>query len=263
MKRLIVFDLDGTLAASKSPLDDEMASLLAALLDLIPVAVISGADWPQFEEQLLRRLPPAARLERLALLPTCGTKLYRCQGGWKKIYAEDFSVGERDRVIAALHAAVAAAGIPAVAGDDETIEDRGGQITFSALGQHAGLAAKRLWDPDFARRNRIRALLEPLLPGFAVHLGGATSIDITRTGVDKAYGVRQLAEVTGIPLPAMIFVGDALFPGGNDYPVEQAGVVSLRVRDPTDTRLVIATLIACLSPALRAPPSPAAPSAGR
>ena len=43
MKRLIVFDLDGTLAPSKSSLDAEMAALLNKLLGFIKVAVISGA----------------------------------------------------------------------------------------------------------------------------------------------------------------------------------------------------------------------------
>ena len=37
MKKLIVFDLDGTLAESKSQLDDEMAALLGALLGIVKV----------------------------------------------------------------------------------------------------------------------------------------------------------------------------------------------------------------------------------
>jgi hypothetical protein len=44
----------------------------------------------------------------------------------------------------------------------------------------------------------------------------------------------------------MIFVGDALFPGGNDYPAKEAGVVSIRVRDPDETKRVIEAVIACL-----------------
>ena len=260
MKKLVVFDLDGTLAASKSPLEEEMAALLAALLALVPVAVISGADWPQFEAQLIHRLPADADLQHLSLLPTCGTKFYRHQAGWEKLYSEDFTAAERDRIISGLHAAVAAAGVPFATGNGETIEDRGGQITFSALGQLAPLGIKQYWDPDGAKRNRIRALLEPLLPGFAVHLGGTTSIDVTRAGIDKAYGMHRLAQELGISLGAMIYVGDALFPGGNDYPVQQAGVVCIQVRDPADTRRVIETLIAVLAPDAPAPLSPAVPA---
>ena len=114
----------------------------------------------------------------------------------------------------------------------DLIEDRGSQITFSALGQEAPLDEKKKWDPDFKKREKIKAILEPLIPAFSIQLGGSTSIDVTRPGIDKAYGVKKLHETLGIALRDMIFVGDALFPGGNDYPAKQAGVVSIEVRDP-------------------------------
>jgi hydroxymethylpyrimidine pyrophosphatase-like HAD family hydrolase len=112
------------------------------------------------------------------------------------------------------------------------IEDRGSQITFSALGQQAPLEEK---DPCFAKRKKIKAILDPLIPGYSVRLGGATSVDVTKTGIDKAYGIRKLRDVLGVSLREMIFIGDALFAGGNDYPVEQAGVVSVCVRGPHET----------------------------
>ena len=83
MKELIVFDLDGTLAESKSSLDPEMATLLDALLRVVKVAVISGGDWPQFEAQLLANMPHDEHLKNLSLLPTCGTKFYSYVSGWK------------------------------------------------------------------------------------------------------------------------------------------------------------------------------------
>jgi HAD superfamily hydrolase (TIGR01484 family) len=263
MKRLVVFDLDGTLAESKAPLDEGMVRLFVALLALAPVAVISGAGWPQFQAQLLGRLPPSARLDKLSLLPASGTQLYRYAGDWKRIYAEDFAVAERDTIVRALQRAVAAAGFANLAHEGETIEDRGSQVTFSALGQHAPLQAKQVWDPDFAKRNRIRTLLEPLLPGYSVRLGGTTSIDVTRAGIDKAYGIRKLARELVIALAEMIYVGDALFPGGNDYPVQQAGVVCIRLHDPGDTGRVIESIIACLEKRPADKASFAAISAGR
>ena len=64
MKKLVIFDLDGTLAESKSSLDAEMATLLARLLEVVKVAVISGGAWPQFEKQVLSYLQSDERLER-------------------------------------------------------------------------------------------------------------------------------------------------------------------------------------------------------
>ena len=126
------------------------------------------------------------------------------------------------------------------------IEDRGSQITFSALGQEAPLDEKTKWDPDFKKRKKIKEILNPLIPEFSIQLGGSTSIDVTRPGIDKGYGVRKLQETLGIAIEDMIFVGDAVFPGGNDYPAKQAGVVSIEVRDPHETKRVIEAIIACL-----------------
>jgi len=109
------------------------------------------------------------------------------------------------------------------------------------------LDEKKKWDSDFTKRKKIKVILDPLIPGFSVRMGGATSIDVTNPGIDKAYGVRKLRDVLGISLKEMIFVGDALFPGGNDYPAEQARVVSIPVRGPHETKRVIGAIITCLS----------------
>ena len=247
MKQLIVFDLDGTLAESKSSIDDEMSRLLDDLLGILKVAVISGGDWPQFEKQVLSHLAHNGSLANLSLLPTCGTKFFRYAGDWKKIYSEDFTAAEKEKIIGSLKKAVAEAGFKVEKVWGDAIEDRGSQITYSALGQEAPLEQKTKWDPDFAKRKKIKTILDLLIPGFSVRMGGATSIDVTKPGIDKAYGIRKLRDVLGISLKEMIFVGDALFPGGNDYPAEEAGVISIPVRGPHETKRVIETVIACLS----------------
>jgi len=246
MKKLIVFDLDGTLAPSKSALGPDMAALLHDLLGIVKVAVISGGDWPQFEKQLLSNLPQDERLANLSILPTCGTKFFQYSSEWKELYSEDFTAKEKELITSCLQKAFGESGFKVEREWGEEIEDRGSQITFSALGQEAPLAEKEKWDPDFAKRKKIKALLDPLIPGFSVRLGGATSIDVTKPGIDKAYGIRKLRDLLGISLKEMIYIGDALFPGGNDYPAEQAGVVCIPVRGPDDTKRVIETIIACL-----------------
>jgi HAD superfamily hydrolase (TIGR01484 family) len=250
MKKLIVFDLDGTLAESKSSLDAEMSHLLQELLSVVKVAVISGGDWPQFEKQVLSHLPQDSRLKDLSLLPTCGTKFFQYNGAWKKIYSEDFTSAEKSKIEAALSDAVANAGFKIEQAWGETIEDRGSQITYSGLGQHAPLSEKTRWDPDYAKRKKIKAMLDAALPEFSVRMGGATSIDVTKPGIDKAYGVGKLRDILGISIREMIVIGDAMFPGGNDYPAEQAGVIAIPVRGPEDTKRVIEAIIACLEDAM-------------
>ena len=247
MKQLVVFDLDGTLAESKSPLDSEMSALLGSLLGLVKVAIISGGNWPQFEKQVLSNLPGNDHLKNLFLLPTCGTQFYRFRIGWEQLYSENFSDEEKERIISSLKRAIALSEFKADRVWGEPIEDRGTQITYSALGQQAPLEEKEKWDPDFAKRKRIKAVLENLIPEFSVNLGGTTSVDVTKRGVDKAYGIRKLREVLGIPIEEMMFIGDALFPGGNDYPAKEAGVVSIQVRDSSETKRIVEAIIACLA----------------
>jgi hydroxymethylpyrimidine pyrophosphatase-like HAD family hydrolase len=208
--------------------------------------VISGGGWPQFETQLLSHLPHDERLINLFLLPTCGTKFYQYAGAWEKLYEEDCTSDQRDKIINCLTKALAVAGFKVEVTWGEIIEDRGSQITHSALGQQAPLGEKDKWDPDYTKWKKIKALLDTYLPEFSVHNGGATSIDITKPGIDKAYGIGKLRDLLGISLKEMIYIGDALFVGGNGCPAEDAGVASIPVRDPRETKRVTETIIACL-----------------
>jgi len=246
MRRLIVFDLDGTLAESKSSLDAEMAALLNALLAIVKVAVISGGNWPQFEKQLLANLSHDEKLKNLSLLPTCGTKFYEYESGWKILYSEDFTNEEKEKIVGSLRRAIGQSDFKIVRTWGEQVEDRGSQITFSALGQQAPIEEKKKWDPDFTKRKKMKALLDKLIPEFSVRLGGTTSVDVTKPGIDKAYGIRKLRDTLHIEIDEMIYVGDALFPGGNDYPAKEAGAVSIQVRDPNESKRVIEAIVACL-----------------
>ncbi|MET3981606.1 phosphomannomutase [Mucilaginibacter sp. UYP25] len=246
MKKLIVFDLDGTLAESKAAIDEEMANLFSELLTVAKVAIISGGDWPQFQKQVIGQLPAGSDLSNLSILPTCGTKFYAFdETGWKKLYAEDFTDGEKHKIITSLQKAVAQSGFQAAKTWGEQVEDRQSQITFSALGQNAPLEPKKAWDPDFEKRQKIRKILVGMIPEFAINLGGATSIDVTKPGIDKAYGMRKLRDILKINVAQMLFMGDALFEGGNDFPARASGADCIQVRDPTETKRIIEAIIAC------------------
>jgi HAD superfamily hydrolase (TIGR01484 family) len=244
MKKLIVFDLDGTIVESKSAIDAEMSALLHGLLRIVKVAVISGGNWPQFERQLVSNLPKDANFKNLSLLPTCGTKFYKYDSTWEKLYSEDFTGEQRARIFSALEKAIEDVSAKKVSG--EMIEDRGSQIKFSAEGQQAPLEEKKRWDPDFSKRKRMKAILDKLIPEFSVRLGGTTSVDVTKPGIDKAYGIGKLRDILGIAISEMLFIGDALFPGGNDYPAKEAGVLCIQVRDPDETKRVVEAIAACL-----------------
>lgn len=244
--RLVAFDLDDTLAPSKTAADPRMARLLVELLDVVQVCVISGGNFAQFQTQLIANLPldhPDA-LTRMHLLPTCGTQYYRFEGEWRQQYAENLTEEQKAAALAAVESEARRLGYWETDTWGPILEDRGSQITFSALGQAAPVDAKKAWDPTGEKKNTLRAAVQPLLPDLEVRSGGSTSVDITRRGIDKAYGMRKLADLTGIPFEQMIFVGDRLDPDGNDFPVVALGIPTHAVEEWEDTAAFVEEFLA-------------------
>jgi len=246
---LIAFDLDDTLTESKCPLDAEMAELLGALLKIKSVAVTSGASLAQFQQQFLAYLAKAApALENLYLLPTSGASLYTYQTAtknWAPIYHEELSVSDKEKIKSVFIQVLAKVGLSSSAGDyGPRIEDRDSQITFSALGQTAPIELKVAWDPDRQKLQAIADQLQKLLPEFLVKIGGSTSIDVTKQGIDKAFGLKRLAAYLKLSLDKMLYVGDALFPGGNDEPLLRLGVACQPVVSVAETKNLIRQIIA-------------------
>ncbi|MFM9876605.1 MAG: HAD-IIB family hydrolase [Rhodoglobus sp.] len=237
----VVFDLDDTLAPSKSTMDPAMSAALARLLKHTQVCIISGGRFEQFESQALDGFSaPEEAMERLHLMPTCGTRYYLWQdGGWQLQYAEDLTDDEKSRTIAVLEEGARALGLWRDDTWGDIIEDRGSQITFSALGQKAPVAEKAAWDVDGAKKRALGAYASERLPDLEVRGGGSTSIDVTRKGIDKAYGVGRLLERLGCGIENLLFIGDRLDEHGNDYPVYALGVASVPVEGWTDTLAVV------------------------
>ncbi len=251
---LVAFDLDDTLAPSKGAISPRIADLLRALLRSVDVAIISGGNEEQFRTQVIAQLgeADAATLARLHLLPTCGTRYLRHDGsGFDLVYAHNLSDDEKSGALTALREEAERLGLWEPSPWGEILEDRGSQITFSALGQQAPRDAKHAWDPTEVKRATLRDAVAARLPGLEVRSGGSTSIDITRAGIDKAYGMQQLTEHTGIPLSSMLFYGDRLDEGGNDYPVLALGVPSVAVDGWEDTADKLDELLVTLDPAAR------------
>ena len=254
MTKLIIFDLDGTLAESKQPVTSEMAALLARLLAATRVAIVSGGALSQFLKQVVARLPIDANLTNLYLLPTSGAALYEFHPSttpetgdneWKKIYEERLSEKDKDAIETAMTSSAKATGLidfskPA---HGERIEYRGGQVSLSALGQEAPISEKKAWDPTHAKRRALQADIAARLPGFSVGMGGATTIDVTKRNIDKAYGIHKLCGRLGVKESEALYVGDELIAGGNDEAVYKTEVQTKGVQDPAETTRLIKEIL--------------------
>lgn len=248
-KKLIAFDLDDTLAITKSPIADRMGELLVQLLDHYDICIISGGKIEQFNVQVVDRLAASpAQLARLHLMPTCGTRYYRfdnIQENWQLQYAEDLTTDEKNHIIDVTERATRAAGMWPESPYGDVIEDRNSQVSISFLGQLAPAAEKYAWAKEFSdKRLVLRDQIASELIDFEVRAGGSTTIDITRIGIDKAYGMRKLIEEMGINKDDILFIGDKLQEGGNDYPVKAFGIDTIEVEKWEDTALILEGIIA-------------------
>ncbi len=247
-KKLIAFDLDDTLAITKSPMSDQMSELFTRLLEKYEVCIISGGKYGQFKTQVLERLEANhLHLRKLHLMPTCGTRYYRydeIEDTWKLQYAEDLSDKQKQHVIDVLEKVAKELGVWRDKTWGPIIEDRGSQITYSALGQLAPPEEKYKWAEENAEtKKEFRDRVATQAPELEVRLGGSTSIDITRPGIDKAYGMNKLIAEMGISKDDILFIGDKLEEGGNDYPVKVMGIDTIAVDKWEETALIIETLI--------------------
>lgn len=252
MKKLIAFDLDGTLAPSKSHFDPRMVEMFNRLLKKYEVCVISGAKYDLFQHQFLTQITTdPALLAKLHLMPTSGTRYYTFQEGkWHLNYAEDFTPGQKQKIIGALERGLNESGYKESQTYGDTIEDRESQITLSILGQEIvaelgpeGVRIKEEWDPDNSKKMAIRAIVQPLIPEFEVRAAGVTSIDVTQKGVDKAYGMHKLMAANDLTKQDILFVGDRIIEGGNDYPVKAMGIDCIAVRSWEDTAYVVEGIV--------------------
>lgn len=245
-KKLIVFDLDGTLTRSKAPIDSEIASLLSRLLQIKKVAVIGGGKYDLFQRQLLAKLETKDFLANLFLFPMTATAFYKYDGNrWVEVYSQSFSEEEKAKILSAFEKTFQNLNYKhpeKIYG--ELIEDRGSQITFSVFGQEAPLELKEKWSKSSRDiRPKMEKILQKNLPDMEVKIAGLSSIDVTRKGVDKGYGLKQMNQYLGISPKDMLFVGDDFVHEGNDEAALKSGVLCFEVKNVEDTKSLIRHLL--------------------
>lgn len=248
MKKLIAFDLDDTLAVSKSAISDRMAELLPQLSKLYDICVISGGKFEQFEVQIIDRLEVGPDVFRkFHMMPTCGTRYYRydeLNEKWALQYAEDLTDKQKQEIIKVLEEEASKIDLKNEKKWGPVIEDRLSQVSYSILGQQAPPEEKYKYAEEHTDIKKLfHAKVAERLPDLEVRLGGATTIDITRLGIDKAYGMQKLIEEMSISKDEILFMGDKLYEGGNDYPVKAMGIDTINVDRWEDTALIIEALV--------------------
>ena len=227
MPKIIISDADGTLTESRQPIDDEVAYLIAKILRAKVFCGISGGD----EALLCRQFEPLLKREdfngkNFFLSATSGAALFRLESRNPRIiYRKYLTSGEKSQIEKIIHALADEFYLkPATKDSGPLIEDRGSQITLSCLGHRAPNDLKAKWDPDGKKRaamidwicgNKKKITLDT--NGLDIRMGGATSLDFLKKGIDKQYGIKRLLDYLRINKVDAIFFGDKTHRQGNDF----------------------------------------------
>lgn len=226
-KRLFIFDKDDTLTPTKSLIEADMIEVLKTMLISGHLAIISGSSWNVMKQQVVEPIKSLGTgWDKIIYLPASGSQLYTYNNG-REMITYDHTIDDQEsklieRLLLESYNNLGNELKPSRIYSSQ-VENRGGQITMSVLGQNAPINQKQTWDPDRAKRRHMVDWLIIRLPSYDIKIGGTTSIDVTKKGINKEFGVRSLIEYLQIPIEEAVYFGDSLEAGGNDHVVTNIG----------------------------------------
>ncbi len=246
--KVTFFDLDDTLAESFKPPSRAMLERFDTLLGKMPLAILTAAGFPRINQDFLVPLANTNKLTQLYIFPDSSARCYLYVNGvWEPEYSLMLSDEDRVKIKAAIQKVAMEQHFDGILAYKPQIIDREAQIAYAFLGLDAPDDLKRTWDPTFEKRAAMQQALLKIIPEYDILIGGRSTIDITTKGVNKSYGVNWLSHRLHTPPQDMLFVGDALYEGGNDFVVIPTGIKTRPVTGPSETLGVIDEILAACS----------------
>ena len=239
-KKVIVADVDDTICDSCLVITVEMAEQISKMIRQgYEFAFISGTKSEDLQKMISSRVK-----EKHHLLATTGTNYAIVEGdSVNVVYNYSFNAEEKKEIFAALDKVVEYFGIKPMTTKEDQIQDRDSQITLSAIGRNAPIEVKKKYDVSGEKRKVWVEFLKKYLDEskYELKIGGTTSIDITRKGLDKEWGIMAFAQYHNLSLNSIIFFGDKIYSGGNDFPATKI-VDCISVNSPQDTLRQLRTI---------------------
>lgn len=255
MKKVVLFDMDGTLTPAREKMDQCM---IKPIYDLqqngFEVAIVSGSDFDYIQEQCdaLLDINPVDQ-EKIHYMPCNGTKYYTfSNGSFRKQYELDMKkslgIDNYNNLIKILlesqlsvRYCLGGSKIPL---SGTFIQYRGSMINWCPIGRDATKNEREQWltveKKNGIRESMLRRLSAfPVFDMLEVKLGGETSLDIYPCGWDKTYAWNIFEDYEEI-----YFVGDRCFPKGNDYEAYlKAGPNGYQTSGPVETKRIISEIL--------------------
>ncbi|MDO8563760.1 MAG: HAD-IIB family hydrolase [Nanoarchaeota archaeon] len=229
MIKALVFDVDDTITASCQTIKDETANILEKIRP--EIAFLTGTPIPELKRMISSRLN-----RKHHLMGNTGTHYVVVENSAEKeILKDSLNEEEKIEIIIALKQLKAKYNLIPLTSEEDQIQDRGSQITFSVLGRNASSKDKSNYDSDKKKRIEFIFFLNNIINKYEIKIGGTTSIDITPKGRDKAWAINNFMRINNFRKDEIIFFGDQLQPGGNDYAALKTGVKCVAVKNPEQT----------------------------
>ncbi len=233
--RVLACDIDGTLAYSDTEISGEMLEAISKLQEKYIFVTIGNSNFNRLYWQFIKKYSEVVGND-MYFFPLGGLEGYMInKDGLIKIYSNDFSLEEKYELINVLSDLIREENI--VPETYDQIEDRGSMICLAPIGNKAKKESKKSYDVDKKKRIRLIEILKEKLGDekYDFKIGGTTHIDITKKGFTKAYGVRRIKEILNCEFDEILFFGDDLQEGGNDFPVKEHLKNLVEVDNPEET----------------------------
>jgi HAD superfamily hydrolase (TIGR01484 family) len=225
----LFFDMDQTIAPARQEILPDMYTLLSTLTQ--DIIVVSGST--------IKQMPNQIRDLRSYRLGQNGNHALSVAG--EELWNIPLDSHHRDQILDHI-SEITEILEHELNHDWNPIEDRGGQITFSPIGNTAPHDLKQAYDPDRSKRNSLLARIPFASEDLIVKIGGSTSLDYLHKDRHKGTNVQKLIDLMGWDKDECIYFGDGLYPGGNDEAV--IGVIkTVAVDDHLDCYKKLTALI--------------------
>jgi phosphomannomutase len=211
MRKIYIFDIDGTLTPSRLQMTEKFLEFFNGWSKQNPFYLVTGSDLNKTKEQV-----PDFILERTeAVFTCCGNQMWR---DGELVYDNKFIPPKS--LIKYLEERLENSKYPKRCGNH--IENRGSLLNFSIVGRDCSYE-DRIDYFEYDNENRERKnIVKGINFGWSdldAVIGGQISIDIYPKGNDKSQVLEHIEKrhETG----EIIFIGDRIEGGGNDYPLAQ------------------------------------------
>jgi len=233
MKKIIVCDIDGTLAYSDTEVSDEMLELISKLQEKYLFVTMGNGNFIHLFNQFVKKYIEKIGKE-IYIYTLGGLECYKTtKEGIIKLYSNSLTQNEKYKLVNVVSDFIRKYNITPDTYDQ--IEDRESMVVFSILGRKANKELKKNYDSDGEKRRKfIKEYFEEKLPEFDMKIGGTTTIDFTKKGNTKAFGIKKIKEMFNHDFEDIVYIGDNLREGGNDYAVKEF-VDIIEVKSPEET----------------------------